>query len=244
MKILGVRYDNLQFAEAMDRTFALLDNGRRNSVFFLNLDCLYHSQKDAEYREALAAADLVLADGIGLRAATAIWGGRMRANCNGTDFSPAFFARAAAEKRSVFLLGAREGVADEAGRRLRARYPGLVVAGTMAGYLDNDEAAIAAVNASGAEALFVAMGAPLQEKWIRKNRARLKPALCLGVGALFDYLSGRVPRAPRLFRAAGMEWCWRILIEPGRMGARYLGHDLPFLFRIFLESRKGRTDGK
>ena len=96
------------------------------------------------------------------------------------------------------------------------------------------------INASGAAVLFVAMGAPLQEKWITRHRGALRPALCLGVGALLDYLSGATPRAPRLVRALSLEWAWRVVLEPRRLGSRYIFAGIPFMIRL---ARARRASG-
>ena len=90
--------------------------------------------------------------------------------------------------------------------------------GTHSGYFNSDEEVIEKINKLEADILFVAMGVPLQEKWIVQNRGRLNPKLCLGVGALFDYLSGRIKRAPKWMQKAGLEWFWRLMMEPKGFG--------------------------
>lgn len=231
MKLLGLRYHNLERQKALLRCLKLVADKKEASVFFLNLDCLYKACRDRRYRAALKKASLVLPDGVGLRIATALFGGRMRDNCNGTDLCPRLLRKCAQLGLPIFLLGGKEGVAHKAAQVLRSRYPEIKIAGTCDGYFqpEDEDCVIAQVNNSGAQVLLVGFGAPLQEKWIFKNRSRLKPVLCLGVGALLDWISGTQPRAPAIVRKFSLEWAWRIAIEPQRMFRRYLLDDLPFL---------------
>lgn len=236
MNLLNVRYDNVTFEEALARAVFLANGEKKANLFFLNADCLYRAQRDKAYRDLLNTSDLILPDGIGLKLVTACFSGRMKANCNGSDFSPVFIKKLAEEGRRIYFLGAKDGVAARAAEALRRRIPGVQIVGTRSGYFGDDEEVIRAVNSSGAEVLFVAMGVPQQEKWISKNRQKLNVKLCLGVGALFDYLSGNVPRAPQWMRQIHLEWFWRILVEPRRLAKRYLVNGSK-LFWIVLKER-------
>lgn len=237
MELLNTRCDNLTFTEALDGASALLERSERSDIFFLNIDCLRLASQDAEYRGILAASSMVLPDGIGLKFAARVLGLRLKDNCNGTDFCPALMRRAASLGRSVFLLGAGDGVAQGAAENLRKMAPGLRIAGTESGYFESDAAVIERINRSKADMLLVAMGAPLQEKWIAKNRQRLRVPMCLGVGALLDFWSGRVRRAPGPLRALKLEWLWRAGLEPSRLGRRYAA-DAGFLWTLL--TRRGR----
>ena len=234
MKILGVRYDNLLRSEALTRSLSFVKQSGKSNIFFLNLDCLRQACRDPEYRAILNEAALVLPDGIGLELATRIFGGRMKDNCNGTDFSPVFIKAAAEQRTSFFLLGGREGVAEKAADRLRERVPGVHIAGTYSGYFESESEMIDQINASGADVLLVAMGVPLQEKFIARHRAALNPRLCFGVGALLDYLSDTIPRAPQWMIRLHFEWLWRIFIEPRRMICRYLIDGVGFFINLLL----------
>jgi len=222
LKIFDVQYNNVEKRIALDRIMDLMSYRKKANVFFLNANCLYISQRDKEYKNILNNADLLLPDGIGIKLTTIIFGGRMREDCNGTDFCPLLMQEMADKEYKMYFLGAREGVAEKAAENVRKQIPRIQIVGTNSGYFDNDEEMIKRINESGANILFVAMGVPLQEKWIARNREKLNPRLCLGVGALFDYLSGRIPRAPKFMRAMHLEWLWRIFIEPKRMFKRYI----------------------
>jgi N-acetylglucosaminyldiphosphoundecaprenol N-acetyl-beta-D-mannosaminyltransferase len=229
LSLTDIVYDNLNFDDAIRSAVALLENQGKSNIFFLNIDCLSKVDKDPEYREALRKADLILPDGVGLKLLSRLWGERMIDNCNGTDFSLPFLQQIADKRYSVFLLGGGDGVAQRAKTVLESKIPALRVSGFATGYFNDDRPVIEQINNSGADVLLVAMGVPLQEKWILRNRSRLNSRMCLGVGALFDFLSGRMPRAPAMLRYMQLEWAWRMLIEPGRLYKRYMVDDLGFL---------------
>lgn len=199
-------------------------SGSVRSVFFLNAHCANVRAGDRGYAAALGRADLILPDGIGVELAARMSGAGLTQNLNGTDFTPALLAEAARRGLSVFLFGATPGTADKAAKKLVTTIPGLRVAGTLDGYdgAADEDAAVARINASGADILLVAMGVPRQEIWIDRHLPGLSPRVVLGVGALFDFLAGNVTRAPRLVRVARMEWIWRLAQEPRRLAKRYL----------------------
>ena len=133
----------------------------------------------------------------------------------GVDLIWALFAKFSA-KNSFFLFGAKEGVAQEAGEKIMIKYPAAKIAGTLNGYV-NDTEAITAINNSGAEILLVALGMLKQEKWIYNNLKKLPDVkIAIGVGGSFDFISGRVRRAPRLVQKSGLEWLWRLFAQPSQ----------------------------
>ncbi|MHC9237163.1 WecB/TagA/CpsF family glycosyltransferase [Pseudooceanicola sp. 502str34] len=216
----------------------LLVPGRRSRVAFLNAHCANILSRDDDYADAMAGADMVLPDGIGVELAAKMTGQQIAENLNGTDFTPALLRTAAARGMSVYLLGARPGVAQAAADRLCLAIPGLRVVGVRDGYdgMADEAATVAAVNAARPDILLVAAGVPLQDLWLARNAARLEPRLTLGVGALFDFLAGRVTRAPAAVRRARMEWVWRLAMEPKRMARRYLLGNGVFLARAAVQA--------
>ncbi len=236
MKIMNVRATNVTISIALNTALSLIDGNSTSTILFLNEDCLYKAQYDKEYRNILNSADLVLPDGIGLKIAARILGVRIKDNCNGTDFSPLFLKEVAKKGYKVFFLGSKEGVAEKAAKNFMKKIPGLKIVGWHSGFFENDGQIIRKINASKADILFVGMGVPLQEKWIFRNREKLKPRLCLGVGALFDYNSGHIKRAPKIFRVMRLEWFWRLMLEPKRMFKRYI-IDGSKLFILVLKAR-------
>ena len=227
--LLGLRV----ITARMEPVIAHLLDGTRRRVTFVNAHCLNVAAHDAAYSRALSSSDAVLPDGIGVSLAARMSGQRIAENLNGTDFVPNLLRQAALQGRSVFLFGAAPGVAQEAAARLVRDIPGLRIAGTRDGFdgAADEGRAISAINVSGADILLVAMGVPQQDLWLARNAHRLAPALTLGVGALFDFLAGRVWRAPAPVRKARLEWVWRLAMEPRRMARRYLVGNVTFLAR-------------
>ncbi|WP_254430675.1 MULTISPECIES: WecB/TagA/CpsF family glycosyltransferase [unclassified Ruegeria] len=229
-EILGLPVVNARSGQVISK---LLD-GTRRTVFFLNAHCANIRARNHTYRAALARADMILPDGIGVEVTAKLQGVPLAENLNGTDFVPKLLKRAARLGQSVYLLGGSPGTAQAAAARLQHMIPDLVVVGTRDGYegAARVDEAIDDINQSGADILLIAMGVPLQELWITQNRHRLDPGIALGVGALFDFLAGNVRRAPRIVRRARMEWAWRLAMEPRRMARRYLVGNFEFLVRV------------
>ena len=146
-----------------------------------------------------------------------------------------YICRMAAEKGySIFLLGGKPGIAEQAGKNIGNAY-GVHLAGTAHGYFNHQTESsevIETINKSGAAILLVGFGAPLQEKWISLHRHELKPDVLMGVGGLFDFYSGTISRAPDWIREIGLEWIYRMLQEPGRMWRRYVVGNPLFLYRV------------
>lgn len=211
----------------------LLQDGRRSRVAFLNAHCGNVMARDEDYADALRTADLILPDGIGVELAARFCGARLTENLNGTDFTPRLLKAAAAQGLSVYLLGAQPGVAAAAADKFAQLIPGLQIAGTRDGFdgMADEEATIAAINASGAGIVLVALGVPRQDLWLARNAHRLEARITMGIGALFDFYAGRVRRAPPWVRRMRGEWVWRLASEPRRMARRYLVGNATFLAR-------------
>lgn len=208
---------------------SLIGPGRR-CIAFLNAHCANIAVKDVQYRAALARADMLLPDGIGVELAAKMDGKEIVENLNGTDLAPELMRRAADTGLSVFLFGGTPGTAATAAKAIAAQVPGLKIAGTRDGY-DGKAGAVEAINASGADILLVAMGVPMQELWLDRHFNALRPRICLSVGGLLDFWAGNVKRAPKLVRRMKSEWVWRLLMEPRRMAKRYLIGNLTFMAR-------------
>ncbi|MCG6942391.1 MAG: WecB/TagA/CpsF family glycosyltransferase [Thiohalocapsa sp.] len=237
LNFFGIPILNTSMAEAVDWLMAVgaSGHGAARQLAFVNPDCLNIAWHDAEYRAVLLAAARVLPDGIGIHIGCRMQGVALRENVNGTDLFPLLCAAAAERGRSLFLLGARPGIAASAAERMQRRYPKLRIAGTRDGYFDvaEEPAVIEQINASGADLLLVAFGAPRQDVWLHHHRDALAPPVRMGVGGLFDFYSGRIPRAPVWMREIGLEWVYRLLQEPGRMWRRYVIGNPLFLYRVW-----------
>ena len=245
-QILGLSIDNRTMDQAVSEILSPSHGGRAKQVSFVNVDCINQTFADSEYREVLETSDLRLGDGIGLRIAGRILGSEVRQNVNGTDLFPKLCAALEIRGESLFLLGAKAGVANDVAAWIHNTYPQLRVAGTHHGYFsESDEPKVLdMIRTSKATVLLVAFGAPLQEKWIRKHLEELPVVSALAVGGLFDFYSGRIPRAPLWLRELGLEWAYRLYQEPGRMWRRYLVGNTVFLMRVCLERVKRKNYNK
>ena len=232
-KLFGLDLVNADVEETLDWLCARLDADWPTRVAFLNAHCANQAVRDPAYRTALQSADAVLPDGSGIALALRLRGDTLAANLNGTDLTPRLCRRLAASGHSVFLLGGRPGIADAAAAALVREEPGLIIAGTQHGYFNTDQQdqVIRDINASGADVVLVAMGVPAQDVWLHGNAARLRATLTFGVGGLFDFLSGRIPRAPEVLRHTGLEWTYRLYQEPRRMWRRYVLGNPAFVAR-------------
>ena len=192
--------------------------GRARQICTVSPEFVMIAQDDPAFMRVLHEADLCVADGVGLLLAARLLGHRLPERVTGSDGVPLIARRAAARGWKLFLLGAAPGVAERAAARLVAENPDLLVAGTYAGSPspDEEEDIVARVNASGADILLVAYGAPRQDVWIARNRDRLSVSVAMGVGGTFDFIAGVVPRAPRWMRRLALEWLYRLVRQPWR----------------------------
>lgn len=238
--LLGVPIVNTTMKDAIDWIVGCCRSGIRCRAAFVNPDCLNIAYRHAEYRSVLNDASQVWPDGIGIKLGCRILGIALRENVNGTDLFPRLCERVAKEGLSLYLLGARPGIANMAGDNLQARFPALRISGARDGYFTPAEEAevIEDINQSGADILLVAFGAPRQELWLAQHQDRLRPRVLLGVGGLFDFYSGQMPRAPVWMREIGLEWVWRLRQEPRRMWRRYIIGNPLFLYRVFRQQRQ------
>ena len=232
--LLGVEIDNLSVAQFLARLTDFVASSETNHIAYVNIDCMNIAQVDKNYARILRDADLVYPDGMGVIFASWIFGQPLRERVNAGDLLPEFCRLCVERGYKLYLLGGQEGTAAEAVANLVKDYPGLQIAGIHHGYFDESESGkiIEEINASKADILLVGMGAPRQEVWIRRHKDELKVPVAWGVGALFDYYALRFPRAPVWMRAIGLEWMFRLMLEPGRLWKRYLLGNFLFTFRV------------
>jgi N-acetylglucosaminyldiphosphoundecaprenol N-acetyl-beta-D-mannosaminyltransferase len=245
LSLLGFEVDNVPMREGIEEVTRRLAGNRAFHVAFLNAHYANVAHGNSQYREALGAADCLFADGVGLRLAARLAGREIRENVNGTDMFPRLCAALEGTERRVFLLGGRPGVAESVRDWVSRHHPTVQVCGVRHGYFSEEEreAVLDQISSATPDLILVAMGAPFQEIWIRRNMNRTGAKVVMGVGGLFDFFSGQVPRAPAWVRRLGAEWVFRLIQEPGRLWKRYLIGNLTFLWRAFLwariESRTG-----
>ncbi len=216
-------------------------DGPPRRVMYVNAHVLNQSREIPSLRGALERADLVYCDGYGVRLAAKALDAEIPHRMTGADWIWHLAALCEAAGQSVYLLGSEPGVAAETGRRLGRWYPRLQVAGTHHGFFDigspHDDRVVEDINERRPDIVLVGMGTPKQELWVEHNAQRLQTDVLWTVGALFDYVSGRVPRAPGWLADNGLEWIFRLAIEPQRMWRRYLLGNPVFISRVMAQAR-------
>lgn len=216
--------------------------GRGKKLFIVNAHTLNLAHEVAGFRDALRSADLVLNDGVGLEMYSKWLRQPFYYNFNGTDLFPALFEYYCRNNKTltVFLYGAKPGIAEKAKLSIEQRYPNVSVAGLCHGYVNDKQLVTSAINSCRPDLLLVAMGNPRQEVWIAENMSELRVGVACGVGALFDFLSGVVPRAPLWMRSLKIEWVYRLFREPTRLFRRYIIGNPLFLLRSIFYLTKNR----
>lgn len=212
--ILSLRFPLIDGEQALATAHALIAAGRSAAIYTPNAEIVNRAADSAAFSDILNRADLLLADGVGITLAAGLQGERL-CRLPGIEFAEALLATAPRPYR-LFLLGARPGVAEKAGRHLARRYPQARICGVQDGYYAPSmaHAVAAAVRAAAPDLLFVCLGSPRQEEWIAVHHP---PCLALGLGGALDVWSGEARRAPRLMRKAGLEWLWRTARQPARI---------------------------
>lgn len=216
--ILGVRFDDVSRQEAAQLGAAMLEQDQFHYVVTPNPEFILAAEKDADFRQVLNSADLVIPDGIGVVYSAKILGTPLKERVPGIEFAADMLAQLDQMGGRLYLLGAKPGVAQEAGRRILERHPNIVLCGTHDGYFKDEEAVLLEVAAARPDLLFVCLGAPKQEKWMARWGRHTGARLAIGLGGALDVFAGNVERAPESWRKLGLEWAYRLKKEPQRAG--------------------------
>ena len=217
-EVLGIAFDDLTREEAAQAGAALLEEDKFHYVVTPNPEFILAAGKDEEFRRVLNSADLVLADGIGVVYSAKIQGTPLKGRVPGIEFAEDMLACLDRRGGRLYLLGARPGVAEEAGRRILEAHPGITLCGAQDGYFKDEEAVLLKVAAARPDLLFVCLGAPKQEKWMARWGRHTGARLAIGLGGALDVFAGKVERAPEAWRRLGLEWAYRLKKEPQRAG--------------------------
>jgi N-acetylglucosaminyldiphosphoundecaprenol N-acetyl-beta-D-mannosaminyltransferase len=218
VQLLGIPIDALTASAAIERLYSFLEGESQHHVLTPNNEMLVEASRNPEFCDVLQESSLNLPDSTGLVVCARMTGQRLPARVTGVDTVMALCAKLP-DSLPVFLLGAKEGIAKKAAEHLHAQNPHLQIVGTYSGSPRDDDAReiCARINASQPRLLLVAFGAPRQDLWISRYLTELPSVrVAMGVGGTFDFLAGRVCRAPKLVRVLGLEWAWRFLLEPWR----------------------------
>lgn len=250
VNVLGVRVDAFRVPELHAMISRIIASQDRALVLNVNAHALNLAYERPWLREFFNRADAVFCDGAGVMLAARMLGARIPQRITYADWMWQLAALAADKGFSIFLLGGRDGVAQKAADRLLERTPALQVVGVHHGYFDKvrgnaeNAAIVEAINAAQPHILLVAFGMPEQERWLMENWAELDVNIGLTGGAIFDYVSDNLRRAPRVLTSSGFEWVGRLAIEPARLGRRYLLGNPLFLWRVLAQRRKGQASHK
>ena len=218
VNVLGVAVDKLTLNEALQRVEAFLKEDRLHLIVTANPEIIMLARQDEQFAKILEQADLVTADGIGLVIGARILGEDLPERVTGIDLSSGIFRLAREKGWSFYLLGAAPGVAEAAAAQLVDKYPGLKITGWNHGYFQDSEPILREIEARRPDILLVALGMGRQEKWVWEHGHRLPVKLAIGVGGSLDVYAGRVQRAPELFQRLGLEWLYRLVRQPSRLG--------------------------
>ncbi len=234
--VLGVGFDNVTMDEAVARGLEFIHQGGTHYVVTPNPEIVEVCRENAEAMSAVNGADLVIADGIGVIKGAAMLGTPLKQKVPGIEFAAHLMEKMAAEGMSLYLLGAKPGIAETAATRLAQQYHGLKIAGFHDGYFKEDGPVVEEIRASGADVVFVCLGAPKQEFWMAKNGTSTGAKLLCGLGGSLDVFAGVTERAPKFWTEHGLEWFYRLCKEPRRIGRMM---KLPlFLVHVKQEERK------
>lgn len=240
-EIFGIPVETAPPAELLRRILAYAARDEHRRVSYVNAHVLNQSQSNPELRQALQSSDLVYCDGYGVRLAARLIGLTVPYRMTGADWVWGAATLCEEAGRSLYLLGSDPGSSADAAATLRRWYPRLEVRGTHHGYFGigsaHSERVLEHIAEHKPDILMVGMGTPQQELWVHRNRDRIDAPVVWTVGALFDYMAGRVPRAPHLLADNGLEWIFRLAVEPRRMWRRYLLGNPAFLRRVLAERR-------
>jgi N-acetylglucosaminyldiphosphoundecaprenol N-acetyl-beta-D-mannosaminyltransferase len=240
--MFGIDFARLDAKSALDRIEAAAEQGPPVRVVHVNVHGVNLAHADPAYRGVLNCAHVILNDGKGVMMGARILGTPFPEDLNGNFFTPLLLERARDKKWPVFFFGARPGVAARAAAELERQIPGLQIVGIRDGYTPpgHEEELLQAIRDSGAALLLVGLGNPRQELWLDGYLDKTGARIGVGVGAFFDFQAGAIPRAPEWMNRMGLEWLYRLMLEPGRLWHRYVVGNPRFLLRVLKERFTGK----
>lgn len=242
IRFLNILIDNLDMASALAAVDRLIEKRDPQYLVTLNIDHVVRLHKDVRFKEAYDSAAVILADGMPILWAARFLGTPLKEKVSGSDLFPKLCEISAHKGYKIFFMGGREGAAQRAAEIFRVKYPGIRIVGVYSppfGFeADSSEnyKIVSMIRGSGADIVFVGLGAPKQENWIYEHREEYRVPVSIGIGASFEFAAGFVKRAPLWMQRTGFEWLWRLAMEPKRLWRRYLVEDMEF-FRIVLKQK-------
>lgn len=243
-ELLGLRFERASMAPVVAQCLEWCRGPRTSHIVVTaNASHLCMMRRDAELRHACQAADMAVADGMSVVWALKLLGRPVAERVAGIDLMNRLLAAASSEGLRVYFLGAKQDVLDAVVAHCAEHHPGLVVAGARNGYFTprDHDALIEEIRASQPHLLFVGMPTPFKDVFCERHRDRLQVPVIMGVGGSFDVLAGVIARAPRAMQSMGLEWAWRLVMEPRKLWRRYLTTNSEFVWLVVRELIRGRA---
>ena len=216
VSVLGIKIDRCDFNQSIQTIDNFVKSKKPHNIVTINPEFIMTARADKEFKEALNNADLAVCDGVGIIWASKILGKPLTERVAGVDLVYRIAKLASQRHYSVYFLGAGEGIAQKAVSILKKKYPKLKIAGIESGS-PHDLSIIDRIVKTKPDILLVAFGHPKQEKWLYKFKQSLGVPVMIGVGGTFDFISGKIPRAPKWVRTIGFEWFYRLIKQPWRL---------------------------
>ncbi len=242
VNILGFQIDNIRMVEVIPKIIGFIKDRTPHQVITANSLMLKAAMDNDQLKEVFHRSHLVVPDSIGILMAGRVLGQPLAERVAGIDLMYRLFALCQKEGYSIYLLGAKPGVAAQAVENISRQFPGLNIAGTHHGYFNDQEESlvIKEISSLKLEILFVGLNIPRQELWIDKHLKSLGVPVIIGIGGSFDVISGRIKRAPLIMQKIGLEWLWRTIVEPWRIKRIIL---LPiFLWNVYRQKYFGTEE--
>lgn len=214
--VMGLKFDSMTMDEALSRAEALLRGDKAAYVVTPNAEIAYEALHDVQLREMLNGADLMMPDGAGVVLASKLLRTPVKQKVAGVDFAAGLLGILERNGESLYLLGGKPGIGELAAQKMLEAHPQLRIAGIADGYFRDEAPVIEKINASGADALFVCLGAPKQERFMVQHQQELHVHLMAGLGGSLDAFAGTVQRAPAWMIRLNLEWLYRLIREPKR----------------------------
>lgn len=249
INVFGCPVDQMSLDDCMSYLESIIDKKKQCHIIVINAAKVVRAQSNHQLSDILWNADLVGADGVPIIWASRILGTPLPGRVNGTDLMERLIHLSADKGYSIYFLGAKQHVLKSAIDFLQTVFPTLNIAGYRHGYfnsLNEEEEAVLQINRANPDILLLGMGTPMKEEWVQRHKSDLNIPVIHGVGGSFDILGGATRRAPRWMQRTGLEWLFRLILEPRRMWRRYCYTNTVFLSlmgqaafkRLFLRERQ------
>lgn len=243
-ELLDLEFEQSRMAPIVSQCLAWCRGSRKSHIVVTaNASHLCMMRRDPELRSACKAADLAVADGMSVVWALKVLGRPVPERIAGIELMTNLLEAGSADRLRVYFLGAKSEVVRKLAEDCRTRYPGLVIAGVRDGYFTSaeHETIVAEIRTSAPDLLFVGMPTPFKDVFCQRHRDQLQVPVIIGVGGSFDVLAGVISRAPKMMQVMGLEWAWRLMLEPRKLWKRYLTTNSEFIWLVFRELVRGRS---